>query len=114
MTTSFSTERAKPHLTGTQSHQIKEGILCKIYLQLKKVICSQTLILRMLMTASDTFSMAMGKYRVLVNRRASYSVTTTNTWLAVITLLRPTLVMKVTKIIILVTAKNDAKFIPLR
>ena len=66
------------------------------------------------MMASDTFSMAMGKYRVLENLRASNSITTTNTWLAVITFLRATLVMKVTKIMILVTAKNDAKFIPLR
>ena len=53
--------RAKPHLNGTQSHQIKEGILCKIHLQLKKVICSQTLILRVLMMASDTFLTAIGK-----------------------------------------------------
>ena len=68
----------------------------------------------MLTTASDTFSMAMGKYRVLENRKASNSVTTTNTWLAVIRLSRSSLVMKVTKIMILLTVKNVAIFMPLR
>ena len=68
----------------------------------------------MLTTASDTFSMAMGKYRVLENLRASNSITTTNTWLAVIRLSRSSLVMMVTKIIILLTPKNDVKFMPLR
>ena len=64
--------------------------------------------------ASDTFLTAMGKKRVLENRKASNSVTTTNTWLAVIRLSRSSLVMKVTKIMILLTVKNDAKFMPLR
>ena len=68
----------------------------------------------MLTTASDTFSTAMGTERVLENRRASNSVTTTNTWLAVIRLSRSSLAMKVTKIMILLTAKNVAKFMPLR
>lgn len=68
----------------------------------------------MLTTASDTFSTAEGKKRVTVNRTAPYSVTATNTRLAVITLPSSTYVVKVTKTMILLATKNDAKFIPLR
>ena len=91
MTASLGT---KPQLTGTHLHQTKRGKKKKkrhkIHLQHNKVMCQQTLILRMLTNASDTFSTAEGKKRVTVNRTAPYSDTATNTRLAVITLPRRT------------------------
>ena len=59
---SFAIERVKYHLSGTQWYQIKGGILFKNPPTTEnKNIYHKTLILRMLMTASDTFSTAMGK-----------------------------------------------------
>ena len=75
MTASLGTKKTKPQLTGTHWHQIKRGKKKKkkrhkIHLQHNKFMCQQTLILRMLTNASDTFSTAEGKKRVTVNRTA--------------------------------------------
>ncbi len=74
----------------------------------------RTLILRMLMADSDTFSIAAGKNRVTVRRMALYSDTATNTRLAEILLPTRTYTVNVTNRMILFAVKNEAMFSPRR
>lgn len=73
-----------------------------------------TLILLMLMAASDTFSIAEGKNNVTVRRTAVYRDTVTNTRLAEMVFPNSTYMRNVTNRMILLATKNEAMFSPRR